>query len=280
MYNYLECKPIFNKKNLIYQRNEKKGITTFISKHHPELQALEMNEQTNNILNLCDGKKSINEISNKIKSNYSNVTLEEVQEDITNIIFVLWRIGIVEWNGEHAFKNIYEKSIDNVKYKMLTEDEVIKLIREIDKLDDRESKLFHTPYVTLDYILNISSARQRVFHATEEYFRLDIDSKSILTLALATPLDARKSLTLTFYIENEKIPESTNIDEFIKWCVDTYKKLTGIDFTRIDIQIAENNYRSINKFIERTSFKELGIMKDAIRIEDVFDVSVKAFDII
>ena len=280
MYNYLKCNPIFNKENLIYQREEKNGVTTFISKYHPELQALEINKQTNNILNLCDGNMSIDEISKKIKSNYQNITLEEVQADVTNIIFVLWRMGVINWKGDHAFKNIYEKSLDNIKYKMLTENEVIELIGEINKLDVKENKFFYTPYVTLDYILNTSSARQRVFHGTEEYFILEIDSEPILALALATPLDIRKSLALTIYLENQKIPASIELNDFIKWCVDTYRKLTGIKFTRIDLKVSEHNCKNIKEFIDRTNFEDSGIMKEAVRIGEVLDISIKSFNII
>ncbi len=57
-----EGTPIFKKENLMYEREEKDGYYTIISKLHPEIRELIINHTARKILELCNGEKTIQEI--------------------------------------------------------------------------------------------------------------------------------------------------------------------------------------------------------------------------
>lgn len=95
--------PIFKKENLLYERQEKERYWTIIPKFHPETQELVINYTSRKILELCNGKRSIEEVVDKMNEAFPTVSKKKIQEDVYITIEKFSRLLIIEWIGENPF---------------------------------------------------------------------------------------------------------------------------------------------------------------------------------
>ncbi len=279
MYETLNCIPVFNEDKMGFTREEKEGYSTFVSRKHPEIQALSMNSQAKAILRFCNGDNSIKMICNKIHNMYKNVLFDRVKKDVMQLLHIMWRLGVIEWNGDSGFREFYEKKMKNAKYKMLTEDEVIDVLQELRNKKCIPREMICDPYTNLESILSISQAQQNVFNGATAFFELQYDSKRIALISLSTPLDKRKSLLLSFIANFSEV--DVNADEFLHWCSSTYGKLLNTKFTRVDVILQTEKLEKGLNVLREFNFTKLGILKDALILdEEAHNVQVLGFDLV
>lgn len=95
--------PVFSKDNLLYFRDEKEGYMTLISKEHPETMELIINPTSKEILELCDGKRTISNIYKTFEEWYPKVSKQRLQLDINKTFSTYSRLGIIKWKGGNPF---------------------------------------------------------------------------------------------------------------------------------------------------------------------------------
>jgi len=105
-------KPVFKEDYLDIIREEKNGYWLVISKDHPEARELLLNKTSKEIIDYCDGTKTINEIISLMKSKYPLVPHEKLEKDINRTLAITSRLGLTKWIGENPFILDREEPID------------------------------------------------------------------------------------------------------------------------------------------------------------------------
>ena len=104
--------PIFKEQNASFLRQEKEGFALLISRAHPEARELVINDTTQQIAHLCDGKRSIADVADQLKRKYPMVPQEQLQRDVQQVLGSLSRLGFVEWSTENPYLFRRDEAID------------------------------------------------------------------------------------------------------------------------------------------------------------------------
>jgi len=166
-------KPIFDRKNLRYCREEKGGCLSVVSGTHPEVRELILNATTNEILGLCDGSRTMEEIARGMADAYPDVPQERIRRDVAASLGNLSHLGIITWISDDPFANRWEADLGDGFYACLAQEEdfrlVLGLLRQKDPPPDVLS-LKSALVPDTDYTEVV--VRNRLFNLAEEYFVL------------------------------------------------------------------------------------------------------------
>ncbi|SNX55024.1 PqqD family protein [Thermoanaerobacterium sp. RBIITD] len=102
--------PLINKNNIIkeYTDNDSQII---IPKLLFNNEKIELNKTAKFIYDSINGERCIKEIISLFYQRYKVISLEVVQEDVEQVLFMLWRFGIVGWvDNKNPYKYQYFKS--------------------------------------------------------------------------------------------------------------------------------------------------------------------------
>lgn len=258
--------PIFIKENISYSKIEDNNMI-FISKLHPELQKLEINKQSKDILELCNGSNTINDIINIISTKFQTINVDIIEKDCLDIIHKFWKLSVVGWRGDNPFDEQYKICLNDYEGRILSEDDIIKTFH------CNENNYNTIPTVDKDFILTESNLRQRAYFGFEQWSIIKKENKSILYSLLFKDMLA-KSCYINFYgIDNVEIYEEERVMEIIKWSIEKYRELVNINVLRIDTLIVKsllnnNEYLKLTNFITKLGFKKYGDLKQHILIDD------------
>lgn len=79
-------RPKFINESVYFIRNEKDGFSSLRSKYLPRLEELFLDKLTNEILDLCNGKRTIREIVEEIINRHDYKEVNQVYEDVVRIM--------------------------------------------------------------------------------------------------------------------------------------------------------------------------------------------------
>lgn len=152
--------PVFKKEKLSYSREEKEGYWTFVSKLHPETRELIVNFTGREILELCDGIRSLGEIENEMVNRYPSVRREQIKMDVYKTIASFSRLGIIEWvDGDNPFLYRHKESLkDNLWLAIGQEDDI-----------DRE--IYGLLSIEIPLLMNVTAAMIKMIISPKEYFK-------------------------------------------------------------------------------------------------------------
>jgi len=188
-----KARPIFKKENLLYERKEKEGYFTIISKIHPEARELIINRTAREILDLSNGKRSVEEIKDLLSSRYENIPKEKIIFDVSKTLSVFSRLGIVEWIGENPFLVKQKEPIsDGHSLYIAQEDDLRKIEKFIQTAEKsfsgKENFIFYkNPTVTRGEYSELV-LRQKLFAFSEEFFLLTKGPEIEGLLSISVPL--------------------------------------------------------------------------------------------
>lgn len=113
-----DCIPLINKKNIIkeYSDNNYHTIIPRLLFNHEEIV---LNETAKFIYKLINNEASMKKIIDSFCKNYTNITNEVAEMDVNEIIFMLWRFGIVEWKDINPYRYQYFKQFDGYSVEIL-----------------------------------------------------------------------------------------------------------------------------------------------------------------
>lgn len=272
----INCVPIYIKENISCAKEQENNMISFISKKHPELQKLEINRVSQQILELSNGINTIEDIIQVIFSQYSNVTIEKVEEDIFNILLRFWRLGIIEWEDENPYFNMYNKEINGVVCKILNEEEAIEQLRE-------SSDYNFTPMLSKNFLQQKINISQRVYYGFEQYNIIKKDNIEIF-YGLSYKNAKSKSCYINFYnISN--VYATDEIIKLIQWSIKKYEKFIKVRLLRVDTMIVkelytEGEHDKVLYMLEKMSFKNTGTMLNHIFVEDkYYDINIYSLNL-
>ena len=178
--NIQEPQPKFIEAHLDYFREEREGWFTFLSKKHPETQQLVLNRTGAEVKDMCDGTKTLQEISKHFKVRYPKISSHTIMKDINNIVRSFWKLGLIEWIGPNPFSKMYVKRLgNNSEAYVATEEDVERITAFLESfgipkrrqgIEDEEA--FYTNPVLPSDGYGEAVIRQKIFFNTEGFFLL------------------------------------------------------------------------------------------------------------
>ncbi len=257
--------PIFKNENLLYEREEKEGFWTITPKFYPEVKELVINRTAHMILELCDGKTSIEEIIDKMKEAFPLVESRQIQKDVYSTLEKFSRLLVVEWIGENPFLFKNESILANDEILMTAqEDDIIRIEKFINDSnifieDKKQTELFlhRDPLICSLEEYSVVSLRAKLFHFIEEFFLLEKDREIRGLISISLPIQQ--------YITAANIKlVITPKDRFIDLLRYAQDILPNISIKRITkIRISDTNLKRIDPELENILLNE-GYKEEAI----------------
>lgn len=261
--------PIFKKENLSYIREEKEGYWIFLSKFHPETRELIVNFTGKEVLDLCNGIKSLAEIEFEMQNRYPSVPDEQIKMDVARTIASFSRLGIIEWvDGNNPFLNRREEPLKNNFLLAIGQEEDIHEIASFIKSSQvLRSAQFHTkdmfcyksPHVN-DGEYEILALRKKLFAYIEEFFLLYHNEEIYGLLSIEIPLLVNTTAAMIKLIISPK----EYFHELLKYSQDNFLMLAVKDITKIRVieLLSEPLDLAMKDVLCNEGYKEEGILLD------------------
>lgn len=190
------AKPVFDRNKLSYEREERDGYYTFVSKRHPETRELIVNGTGKLILDMCDGTLSLDEIGAAVRERFPNVPAATIEQDLLKTVGAFSRVGIVSWNGENPFLTCQREPIDtHWSLAVGQEDAIAEILDFIARSGLFNAAVPPTPGVVrfaspevqeTDY--SVVALRSKLFSYSEEFMLLYAGDKLAGLIGIAIPI--------------------------------------------------------------------------------------------
>lgn len=118
-----ESFPIYDNNTENFLRPESDGRYSMILFSRPEYSLISLNKTAKNILDLCDGKHSMNDIVSFLCRSYEGGEESLVVDDVDRTVHLLWRMGAVSFKENDLYAKKYMKTVNGVLFRYLHENE-------------------------------------------------------------------------------------------------------------------------------------------------------------
>jgi len=256
-----EAEPVFKRCNLSYEREEKEGYFTVISKVHPEARELIINPTARNILELTDGSRTMNEIELDFINKYPEVPNEKIKTDIFRTLSSFTRLGIVEWVGNNPFLYKNEEPLGEGYSLSIGQEKDLRDIESFIKSMENHAKVqegivFYMNPLIMQGEYSELALRQKLFAFSEEFFLLRKDSEIKGVMSFSLPAHPKEfGTTLRLVICPEKF-----LNDLFKYSRDYLLYLAVRDISKIEFY--ETNTASVNDSFKKFLLEE-GFIKEA-----------------
>ncbi len=261
-----EPKPIFRKENLLYEREEKNGYWTFISKIHPETRELIVNRTGKEILMLCDGSRTLQMIEYEMQNRYPNVGSNRIRMDVAKTIAIFSRLGIIEWEDENPFLYKKEEPIaDDLsmligqEYNICSIKEFIHSLGIFRSLTASEQNYFfyESPLFNFKEYEEVA-LRQKLFAYAEEFFLLLQKEKIVGLISIELPVLPNNSAAIIKLI----VSPQSYFCTFLKYAQDNFPVLSVKNITKIKLfeLLAAPLVSEMKELLLNEGYKEEGIL--------------------
>jgi|GEM_PF-1850532 len=102
--------PVYLKEKESFNREEKNGIYSLMLRDHPELGYVKINQMTMDIIEMCNGSCSVQEIVHHIQNTYDVPRKAKVYEDIDGTMHLMWRLGLIRFKSCNYLLEKYQMS--------------------------------------------------------------------------------------------------------------------------------------------------------------------------
>jgi len=262
-----EGKPVFKKENLMYEREEKEGFYTIIPKYHPETKELVINRTARELLELCDGRRTLEEIEKEMLFRYPEIPSAKIKADVLSVISKFSRLLVIEWIGENPF--LYKKEeilSDDLSLVVGQEEDIFKILKFIDGSNIFQEIKYSEDYFyykdpllnELEYVEEVA-LRAKLFSYAEEFFLLRKNSEIIGLISIGVPIMPRVTAAVIKLI----IAPKEYFVDFIKYAQDSFPLLTVKRITKIKIfETSSKKMQSeLKKEFENLGYKEEGTLE-------------------
>ena len=259
-----ESKPIFNKENILYEREEKNGFWSFIPKFHPETGEIIINPTSRDILNFANGKNTIQEITKHIVKKYNIENDKKIKQEIYKTIGSFSRLGVIEWTDENPFLYLREEPVNNEISMIVGQEHHIDKIQEFISMNYLSSKKSCINYFLP--LFNIKDydelkLRRKLFTYSEEFFLLLKRNRIIGCISL--DISSNNYLETSAVIKIIMVPEKY-ISQLLQYAQDILPYIVVKDITKI--KILEQKNSPIGKFLmnllKKEKYQKEGLLKN------------------
>lgn len=228
-------RPIFRKTNLQYEREEKDGYFTIVSRLHPETRELIINKTARAVLELCNGERDIDQVMTEFENLHQDVSKERLQADVNQILGVYTRLGVVEWLGENPFLNRKEEPIgEGYSLGIAQEGDISRIetfLQTKHSVSESGKYFCHESALVTKGEYNKLALRQKLFSYNEEFFLLEKERKIEGLVAISIPhyLREQAAIIKLLYCPDDY---TKNLLEYAR---DYYPRLSTRDITKIEL---------------------------------------------
>ncbi len=256
--------PVFRKTNLQYEREEKDGYFTIVSKLHPETRELIINKTARAVLELCNGEGDVDQVMTKFANLHPDVPRERLQADVNQVPGIYTRLGVVEWMGENPFLNRKEEPVgEGYSLSIAREGDIsqIEAFLQADHSVPESGKYFcHESALLTEGEYNKLALRQKLFSYNEEFFLLEKEQaiKGLVAVSIPYCLRERAAVIKLLYCPADY---AKNLLAYAK---DYYPRLCIRDITKIEL--CESTLHPLDEGLKELLTNE-GFVKEA-RLKD------------
>ncbi|SHE90093.1 MULTISPECIES: PqqD family peptide modification chaperone [Clostridiaceae] len=254
--------PLFSEEYVSYLYDEENGRRYLISKQYRSLDKLVLNREGKIILDNCNGKNTIADIIKKLGEIYPEVPYETLNNDVNNLLFTCWRIGIIQWlnldiNLSSPYHDLFNNTIDNYTCSILSGENLIKIFSQTNNLKCKNK------YIPA-FVFNENTLRDYSFYNIEQYCAITHIDKLVMLFGISRKNS--KSLTVEinfYYLDEEHLDKKESLSNFIQWAIEVFSKFSNTRFNSIEATALKNDIHS-QKIIEGFGFKKVGELKSEI----------------
>lgn len=255
------AKPTFKNEHLEYFRQEKDGYWTFLSKRHPEVRELLVNATGKQVLDLCDGTRTEEDIVKAMKDLYPEAPLDLITKDVSKILTNYSRVAIVTWDGENPYLFKREQYLDDDYFGRIGTEEDIEVIMQFAKEEQDGKVHFASPFCK-DFDFDEIVLRQRIFNYNEEFFFLEKDNKieGMISVALPVGNESHAGRIKTINCPKEQL------GTLLKYTLDTLPYIGVVKLTKIKVDEDMTNQMDpeILAVLTEEGFFEEVVMKEEL----------------
>lgn len=216
----LTCKPKFNPERIRLSREAGKYEDIKI-KDYEFINKLSMNNQSQYILEISNGENTLDNIIESIYKQYDNVKKSEIQEDVMNFLFRMWRLETIEWEKNCTpFDDLYFYNIGDLKQEILTGKRTVALLEEY------ADRLIYDPTIDKKFQIRYQVIKGEVLTAQVVYSAIYKDEELLAIYRLKYELDDTNSIMFHPIYLKDSIPIDTNY--FLESLNNTIKMLEKI----------------------------------------------------
>lgn len=277
-----DCYPYFNTDALLYSREEKQGCMLFQSKKRGDLSFQIANRSANEIAELSNGKRAIQDIAFQMAEKYPAVDPERIIDDIHSVLRQLDMHGLIEWkNCKSPFENEYDqftvKFDDHTIVRRADERDyeiILNLIQFITGQQDKERPGIYFASPKLKDIGMVFGSlvtpgqlelllRSVLFSYSHFFYILTESGEPTGLFSLIRPFPRHCSISVGFLILVGNDETGEKIDWFLQVVSkDTALRTTPIHQIRFSIEENDLNCDSLVDAIELQKFEKVGILPE------------------
>lgn len=171
--------PLRVKNACLFEELDDSGIYRFVARQHADLNYISINKTAKAILDLCNGN-SIDSIVDSIYNKYTDVDRERVQADVTNTLYLLWRLGVIVWENKKT-PFFLDEADGEIVYSYMPENQLVSFYKSKNVVNS----LFRSS--DLDYGMETSEKflRNSWYNYSRLYFSVQIKGLTNAVLCLS-----------------------------------------------------------------------------------------------
>lgn len=227
---------------------------------------VELNDTARYIMKCINGKNTIKDIVENVKSHYNIQSEKNIDIDVNNILYQLWRIGIVGWNeNNNPYNTKFSKSIKNYSINLVTLETINEFL-----LESKDNYYeYCNPYRYKKKIINKNYLEQAVVNNFSYNFYVKNNEKKVISIMVT--IDFQELVITIDYINisdiniYNEIAKETFI-EFIEWIEEKIIQ-SGIyipkNFNKINWLLLLDEYdKEFITIVEKFNYSKKILLKD------------------
>lgn len=164
---------------------------------HPETRELIANQTASQILDICNGERTLEKVVDEFAELYPDVDKNLLSQDVYSTLASYTRLGIISWIGENPFKTTLSCLLDeNVIASIASEEELKQIVDIVSSFGletpnikvNQDYFLYRSPFMS-NSELNPVSIRYKLFSFMEDYFLLRKGNKVIGVISVQMPTE-------------------------------------------------------------------------------------------
>lgn len=249
-----EFNPIFLKDEIIIDNMDEK----YLIRNAMSI-SLYANEMALNILLMCNGENTIENIIEIINKQYE-ISKEEIKIDVLEILHMAWKKHFLEWKSRNVFKGLYEKMyINGTIFSRVFSDGIVNVIDNDSGITNLEinEKTWYKPQTI-----------QGTYNNDVEFCYCIKKNNKIeggITLYPDNQADLENNYISRFkinFIDMKKI-EKNEWENFIRWCIFNFFQTENYisSYSKVFLEIETSSYNLIMQEMVRLGFRNATLDK-------------------
>lgn len=256
----MNATPIFNKKKMMFYREEHNGYVSIIPPGKPTVERKLLNLTTVEILNEVDGRNTLSNICDEFVKRHPSIPIETLKMDLLFIIYELWANSIIDWKkGENPFMSKYVRELDsgNGLIRIAFEEDTRRLMQFYEDSEGDACNRYSNALLPVDFKMPLLM-RYSMFSLNYVYFICERDNKIESTIVMN--LDKISSVATIESVDNW----NNNFPYYFQKLEELLDEFSIKKYTKIRAILRPNEDNEFRKELLRARFSPIAILEKEI----------------